>query len=169
MNNNFRITYSLMVIIQIIIYGCFDMPFFIDLTILPVLFLFLPVNTGKIRTLILAFVTGLLVDLLGDGVLGLNILSLVFLAYFRNHLITLVFGRGVFARNENISITRHGFGSTSIGIMLFQFVFLLIYILADGAGTRTFGFNLARLSLSLIAGYIAGLFIAFVFSSTSTK
>ena len=169
MNNRFHITYWLMVIIQVIIYGCFNLPFFINLTILPTLFLFLPVKTGRIRTLFLAFFTGLLVDLIGDGVLGLNILSLVFLAFFRNHLITLVFGRGVFARNEDISISRHGFGRTSIGIMLFLLVFLTIYILADGAGTRTFGFNLARLAVSVIAGYIVGIFVAFIFASTSSK
>ena len=41
-----------------------------------------------------------------------------------------------------------------------QSIFLLIYIVADGAGTRPFWFNAARFGASLAAGYVLAMTVA---------
>ena len=68
-------------------------------------------------------------------------------------------GNEILEKKEAFSVAKSGFGKISTAILMVQAVFLVIYILADGAGTRTIVFNALRFSLSLIAGYLLSLFV----------
>ena len=154
---DFFLAYFLLAVIQILITNYLHLSYFITLTILPVMVLSIPIRYSTNAALFIAFATGISVDLLADGVLGLNTLALVPVAFLRNTTISLVFGEEMFSRKEHFSVRRNGFTKVALAILFVQALFLIIYITADGAGTRPFWFNLLRFVCSLITGFIVSL------------
>jgi hypothetical protein len=128
-----------------------------------------PLRLPTFWTLLLAFVTGLAVDLLSEGLLGLNALALVPVAFVRKEVIRLIFGDELFARKEDFSLRKNGFGKVALAIFLVQALFLAIYIWADGAGTRSLSFNAIRFGISLVAGWIVSLLIINVLAPDNRK
>ena len=162
-------TYALLLIIQMVICNYFHLSPYLMLSILPVMVLCIPIRVSTTAALFIAFGTGFLVDLLSEGLLGINTLALVPLAFARKGIIQLVFGEEVFARNEDFSIKKSGLGKVSIALIIAQALFLLVYILADGAGTRPFSFNLLRFVLSLAAGYGVSILLVDTLTPDSRK
>lgn len=154
---DFFLAYFLLAVIQILITNYFHLSYFITLSILPVMVLSIPIRYSTNIALMIAFGTGLGVDLLADGVLGLNTLALVPVAFLRNTVISFVFGEEMFSRKEDFSIRRNGFTKVALAILFVQTLFLVIYIAADGAGTRPFWFNFVRFLCSLITGFLLSL------------
>lgn len=158
--NHFFLSYLLLLILQMLLCNYLNLSPYVSLSILPVLILMLPIRFGTLFAMILAFVSGLAVDWLSEGVIGLNALALVPVALARKGIIYLVFGSEFFARKENISLRKHGFAKMSVAIVMAQSLFLLIYIWADGAATRPFSFNAGRFFVSLIAGWLLSLLLS---------
>ena len=126
-------------------------------TILPVMVLCISIRIGTLGTMLIAFVTGLTVDLLSEGLLGLNALSLVPVAFCRNGIIRLVFGNEVFARGEDFSAQRNGLGKVILATLIAYALFLAVYVWVDSAGMRPLSFNAIRFAVSLVAGLLASL------------
>ena len=155
----FYIAYVLLAIAQMLICNYFHLSPYVMLSILPVLFLCIPIRIGTVGAMCIAFLTGFSVDLLSEGILGLNTHALVPVAFVRNGIIRLVFGGELFSRKEDFSIRKSGFGKVAVAILIAQALFLLIYIWADGAGTRPLWFNAVRFGASLLAGWLVSLLI----------
>ena len=153
----FWIVYVLLLLAQLLLSNYFHVTPYIMLTILPVMVLCISIRVGTVGAMLIAFATGLAVDWLSEGVLGLNALALTPVAFLRNPIIRLVFGSEVFARGEDFSLQRSGFGKVSLALLLAQSAFLLVYIWADGAGLRPLWFNAARFGASLAAGFALSL------------
>ena len=155
--NSFYLVYALLVVIQMLICNYFHLTAYVMLSILPVMVLCIPTRVSTTGALFIAFLTGLLVDLLSEGILGLNVLALVPVAYVRKGVIRLIFGDELFARKEDFSVRKNGFGKVALAIFLVQALFLVVYIWADGAGTRSLQFNAIRFGASLLAGTLVSL------------
>ena len=155
--NAFWVAYVLLLIAQLLISNYFRFTPYITLSILPVMILCVPIRVKRIWLLLLAFASGLLIDWLSEGLLGLNALALVPVAYARDYILRLVFGGELFARKENFTISRNGLLSVSMAILLAQALFLVIYIWVDGAGMRSLLFNFLRFLASLVAGVLVSL------------
>ena len=153
------LVYLLLVVVQILLCNYFHVTPYITLSILPIMILCLPLKISTVAAMIIAFVTGLSVDFLAEGLIGINALALVPVAYVRKSLIGFVFGEDLISRGEDFSIRKNGLGEVSMAILLVQSLFLIIYIAADGAGTRPFWFNAARFGTSLAAGYLVALLL----------
>lgn len=153
------LVYILLVVVQILLCNYFHVTPYITLSILPVMILCLPLKFSTITAMLIAFATGLSVDFLAEGLIGINALALVPVAYVRKSLIGFVFGKDLISRGEDFSIRKNGLGEVSMAILLVQSLFLIIYIAADGAGTRPFWFNAARFGASLAAGYLVALLL----------
>ena len=158
--NHYFLSYFLLLVLQIFLCNYFNLSPLLSLSILPVLILMLPIRYGTVFAMLLAFVSGLTVDWLSEGVIGLNALALVPVALARKGIIYLVFGSEFFARKENISLRKHGFAKMSVAIVMAQSLFLLLYVWADGAATRPFSFNALRFFVSLIAGWLLSLLLS---------
>ena len=128
MKNRFVLTYVLLVIAQMLLCNYFHFTPYIMLTILPIMVFCIPTRVSVFWTLIIAFVTGLAVDYFAEGIIGLNAAALLPVAILRRTLIDIITA-----------------------------IFLLIYNIADCAGTRPFIFILAKVCLSLLASYILSL------------
>ena len=163
MRRNITLAYLILVVAQVLICNYFHVTQYVMLSILPAMILCLPPKCGTTASLLIAFVTGLAVDFLADGVPGLNAMALLPVAMLRLPVIRFVFGEDVF-ESGGFSLRRNGIAKVSFAVILVQALFLLLYILADGAGTRPFWFNISRLGASLLAGYLLSLLIVDILS-----
>lgn len=155
--SEFWFIYLLLIIAQLLFANYLRISPYLMLSILPVMVLCIPIRLGTGGAMFLAFATGLVIDLLSEGMLGLNAIALVPVAYCRNGIIRLVFGTELFARNEDFSPQRNGLGKVALAVFLAQSLFLLIYIWVDGAGMRSISFNAIRFAVSLAAGMLVSL------------
>ena len=167
--NHYFLTYFLLLILQILVCNYLNLSPYLMLSILPVLILCVPLRLPTFWTLLLAFITGGAVDLLSEGLLGLNALALVPVAFVRKEVIRLIFGGELFARKEDFSVRKNGFGKVALAIFLVQALFLAVYIWADGAGTRPFAFNAIRFGVSLAAGWVLSLLVIDVLAPDNRK
>lgn len=163
------VSFAILLVMQICISNFFRLSQYVVLTILPVIILLIPVRRGTIFALVTAFLSGLAVDLLADGLLGLNILALVPVAFARRSIIRLAFGEEIFARNENISVKRLGLWKISVAIFMAQALFLAIYVWADSAGTQPVWFMLVRFGASLLSGYLLSLAVASLLTEDDSR
>lgn len=150
---HFGLLYVMAAIVQIIICNYFHLSAYITLSILPAMILCIPMNVGTVPAMLIAFGSGLAVDALAEGLIGLNALAAVPVAFFRKPLVRLIFGEDVIEREGSISFRKYGPLKISAAVLVVQAVFLAIYIMADGAGTRAFWFNAARFGASVAAGW----------------
>lgn len=154
---NFWGIYLLLLLAQLLLTNYCRFTPYLTLTILPVMVLCIPIRVSTVGALAIAFASGLTVDFLAEGLPGLNALALLPVAYARKGIIRLIFGEELFARHEDFSTQRSGFGQLLMALVMAQALFLLIYIWADGAGTRPLWFQAARFGISLAAGLIPSL------------
>jgi len=155
----FIFTYCLLLIGQIIICNYFHLTQYVMLSILPAMVMCIPTKYNTTVALCIAFLSGLAVDLFAEGLMGLNILAIVPVAFARKNVVKAIFGGELLSRKDNFSIGKNGLGKVSFALIIAQAIFLLVYILADGAGTRPLWFNAARFGISLVCGFVLSLFI----------
>lgn len=156
-NNQFWAVYLLLLLAQLLLSNYFNISPYLMVTILPVMVLCIPIRVGPVPAMIIAFATGLVVDLLSEGLIGLNAIALVPVAFLRNSIIRLMFGEELFSRGEDFSPKRHGLGKAAAATFLTLALFILIYIWVDGAGSRPFWFNTARFFASMAASLLLSL------------
>lgn len=154
----FWLNYALLVVVQLLLSNFLRVSPYIMLTILPFMVLCISIRVETVGAMFIAAATGLTVDFLTEGVIGLNTISLIPVAFCRNGIIRLVFGTELFARREDFSPQRNGFGKTLLALLIAQSLFLVIYIWIDSAGMRTLSFNALRFGISLVTGMLVSLF-----------
>ena len=153
----FWLTYILLVIVQLLLTNYLRVSPYLMLTLLPALVLCISIRVGTMGCMLIAFVTGLTVDLLSEGMLGLNALALVPVAFCRSGIIRLVFGTEVFARGEDFSPERNGLGKVVLALLIAYIIFLGIYVWIDSAGMRSLTFNAIRFAVSLASSLLLSL------------
>lgn len=169
MKQHFFVYYILLVIAQVLICEWFNLSAYVMLSILPALVLCIPTRFSTTTSLLIAFATGFMVDFLAEGVIGLNILALVPVAAAREYVISFVFGDEPLVREDNFSIKKYGIGKVIFSIFLVQSLFILIYVIADGAGARSFLFSFLRFICSVAAGTVLSVFVVDVLTSEDRR
>ena len=167
--SDFFLVYFLLTVAQILICNYFHLTPYVTVSLLPVMVLCLPTRISTTGALFIAFVTGLAVDFLAEGLLGLNTLALLPVAFLRLPLIKLIFGEDLLSRGEDFTVRKNGIGTVTLAILIVQSLFLLLYIWMDGAGTRPGWFNTLRFAASLAAGYLVALMVIDALASDSRK
>lgn len=165
----FWFVYIILLVCQLLLSTYCTFSPYLMLSILPVMVLCIPGRVHTSLAMLIALASGLFVDWLSEGMLGLNALSLVPVAYARKGIIGLIFGSDLFARREDFSARKNGYGSLSLAILLAQGIFLAIYVWTDSAGTRPFLFNTARFAVSLVAGFLVSLLVSEVLAPDSRR
>ena len=163
MRNNLNriLFYILIVVLQIIVNDYVNFGLYIYICFLPLLILYIPLNKSTPTTMIFAFALGLLIDVLSDGILGLNASASVVLAAIKKPLFSITINKDNYESINIPTIKEVGISKylkyTSASI----FVFLLVYIFFDCISVRPFSFVVAKLVLSVIANVIAVLIISY--------
>jgi hypothetical protein len=109
--------------------------------------------------MLIAFVTGLAVDYLAEGAIGINALSLVPVAFIRRPLIEAICGNEPFEQKENITLRKYGIARISLAMIIVLALFMTLYTLADCVGTRPFWFIAAKIGASVLASYFVSFLI----------
>lgn len=161
-DRNFTTSFILLVVVQVLMSNYMDFSLYIVFTIMPALILLMPLKLNVLAAMPIAFLIGLSVDFLSDGLLGLNAAALVPVALARKSIFSITQGKSSIERDDELSFSRGSSGKLSLGLLMALSIFLIIYIIADGAGTRPFWFNLARFSASLACSFILSMLTAHI-------
>lgn len=161
-NQNFTVTYILLVVAQMVICNYFKVSPYVYVTILPAMILALPLKIGTIGSMAVAFVTGLGVDFLAEGIIGLNALALVPVALVRLPLLQMVMGDEDSGKENPFGARSASFGRILLAVTIAYAIFTAVYVIADGAGVRPFWFNAARFGASLICDSLLALLVIHV-------
>lgn len=158
-NSRFLLIYLILTVAQILINSLLGISQYLLISLLPMLMLCLPVKTGNLTAMFIAFATGLVVDFFSSGLLGMTCFALVPTALCRKLVISLIFGSEVFSRGENITLRRQGVPKFALAILLMTALYFLLYVPIDSAGTRTLGFNALRFVISVLSSSVIALLL----------
>lgn len=156
---NFGILYCLLLICQVLLCNYFQFTPYIMLTILPAMVLCMPLTIGTIGCMAISFLSGLAIDWLAEGIVGLNAAALLPVALLRKTFIRIFFGEDLIVRRDSFSMRKYGVAKVSAALLASMLVFLVIYLFLDGAGTRTLAFNLIRGGATMLCSYLLSLIV----------
>ncbi len=168
-SQNFGILYILLVICQVIMSTYTQLGPYIMLSMLPAMILCIPTGVRTPLCMLIAFASGLAVDWLSEGFIGLNTAALLPVALLRKSIIRIFLGEDIINRNDTFSIRRNGVGKVSFALVVSVSIFLAIHIFLDGAGTRPLWFCLTRFGASLICNWILGLLVINILTPDDRK
>ena len=166
---NFWILYALLVICQIALCNYAYLGPYIMLTMLPAMVTCIPLTVGTPMCMLIAFASGLAVDWLSEGLIGINAASLIPVALCRTTFIRIFLGEDIINRKDSFSIRRNGVGKIAVAMAAALVIFLATYIFLDGAGTRPFWFCAARFSASLAVNLVLSLIVVGVLTPDDRK
>ena len=133
---------------------------FLTLSILPVLVLCLPTRYSTTHALVAAFLIGLAVDFMAEGVMGLNVFALVPVGLARRKICNAIFGEELVARMDDFSVKKYGVAKVALALAAVQAIFLIFYIWADGGRSWPASTNVFRFLISFLAGMAVSLPLA---------
>lgn len=153
-NDNFWGHYVLLFIAQLVLSNYFVFSPWVMATLLPAMVLCIPLSIGPIGAMAIAFASGLGVDFLAEGVIGLNALAIVPVAFAREKIISAVFGMDLLLRKNAFTFRRNGFVSVALATSIALIIFLIIFVWAEAAGTRSFWFIIGKISASYVISMV---------------
>ncbi len=158
-SQNFGILYFLLLICQIMLCNFSPVGPYIMLTMLPAMILCMPLTVSTILCMVTAFASGLAVDWLSEGLIGINAASLIPVAWARKGIIRVFFGEDLITRSDSFSFKKYGAAKISAALVTAQAIFLGVYTILDGAGTRPFWISLGFFGASLLCGWLLALLV----------
>lgn len=168
-SQHFGILYILLVIGQVLLSNYSQLGPYVMLTILPAMVLCIPTSVSTSVAMLIAFASGLSVDWLSEGLLGLNAAALVPVALMRKGIIKIFLGEDLIAREDNFSYRKNGFTKVSIAQAVSLAIFLAVYIILDGAGTRPALFCLTKGGVSLLCNFFLAIIVTNILSPDDRK
>ena len=166
---SFGLLFILMVLGQMILCNFAGFSPYVMLSMLPAMIICVPLTVSTPLCMLIAFVTGLSVDWLSEGLIGLNASSLIPVALMRKPLIRFFLGEDLIVRSDNFSIRKNGLGKISLVLGVSLMIFLGIYIFLDGAGTRPVWFNMARFWVSFACNMVLALIVTNILTVDDRK
>ena len=163
--HNFPVLFMLLVFAQMIISNYFNFSMFVTLSILPAIVICIPVSVSTLVCMTIGFATGLAVDVMADGVIGLNALALVPVALFRRMFIRIFLGEDIINRNEDFTFRKNGIAKVSLVMFCSIVLFFGIYVIADCAGMRPAWFCTVKIAASTLVSYIVSLLAVSILTS----
>ncbi len=162
--SNYFIVYLLFCIVQALFDNFFLFPQYVVLSILPALIMSLPPKHGTPFAIIVAFLTGALVDFIGTGTLGLTSMALMPVALMRMPILRLI-SEDDYVFYSNDSPAAHQSTSETILCCIFaNIIYFAVFIPVESAGTRPFWFDALRFLISCIVSSLLGFLLSFYFS-----
>ncbi|MBR4771278.1 MAG: hypothetical protein IK009_00910 [Bacteroidales bacterium] len=158
--------FAALLIIQIVLSGYVNLGPYIYLCCLPLIIIYLPLYQETFISMLIAFAFGLAVDVLCDGIVGLNAAASVALAAVRKPLFVAFFTRDNLERAVLPTISESGVFKHINFIFTSLLVYFLVYICLDSVGMESLQTTLLRLVLSCAANLVLVLAIDyFMFNS----
>lgn len=166
---NFGLMYLMLLVCQVLICNYFTFTPYVMLTLLPAMTLCIPLTVSTVGSMFIALISGLAVDWMAEGIIGLNAASLIPVALLRKTVLRLFFGEDIIIRKDSFSVRKYGNAKVGAAILLPLVIFISIYILLDGAGTRPAWFCLTKGFSSLLCSYLLSLLVVNILTPDDRK
>lgn len=168
-SQHFGTLYTLLVIGQIVLCNYSQLGPYIMLSMLPAMVLCIPPSVSTITGMFIAFISGLSVDWLSEGLIGLNAAAIVPVALMRKGIIKIFLGEDLITRGDRFSYRKNGFTKISVAHSVCLIIFLAIYIILDGAGTRPAWFCLAKGGISFACNFVLAIIVTNILAPDDRK
>ncbi len=138
----------LLVIVQILFDGLVHTGIY--LCLFPVLFIIinLPYKYKTLPTLLIAFALGLFVDMMGNGVIGLNAAAATAVAFCRQGLLQMIAGQFIIDKSERPDLFSLGYIKITGYSAICSSIYLTVFVITETGGFSNFLVSLARISIS---------------------
>ena len=156
---NFWLLYVMLAIVEILVCNYLQISLYAVISLLPAMILSIPLQIGTSVCMIIAFATGLTIDWLSEGFIGLNAASILPVALLRKQIIRIFLGEDLITRKDSFTFRKNGTMKIAIATTTAVMVYLAVYIFLDGAGTRPMWFNFTRFGISTVINSLIALFI----------
>jgi cell shape-determining protein MreD len=159
-----RILYiALLFVLQVIANDYLNLGPYIYVCFLPVMIMIAPVERSSIQSMFIAFGLGLLVDLLSDGVLGLNAAAGVFMAGAMQFIFIITVNDENYDRKDCPTLYDVGTRKFLRFLIFSMLIYFAVYVLLDCIGTRTFIFFLERLAATVAVDILFAIIVNIAF------
>ena len=166
---SFGVLFVLMLLGQMILCNFAGFSPYVMLTLLPAMIICVPLTVSTPMCMLIAFASGLSVDWLSEGIIGLNASALIPVSLMRKPLIRFFLGEDLIVRSDSFSFRKNGTGKISLVMGVSLVIFLSIYIFLDGAGTRPVWFNMTRFGVSFVCNMILALIVTNILTVDDRK
>lgn len=148
-------------IVQALTSNYLNISVYVHICLLPAIILSLPYRYKTIRIMVIAFLIGLGLDLMTDGILGLNAAALTAMAFTRNFFLSRLVNEKNVDINDVPRIKVMGFGPFSAYVFLSCLVLFLIYIPLETMSFDHFIFKLIR----IVSGVVSNTLLIIILSA----
>ena len=126
------------------------------IAIFPQFIILLPPKMNRSLHMLTAFALGLAVDILADGVLGLNAAALVAMTYARPSILKLVLSKAGMDNTDNAPLLPRTVEIPKLALLntILLAIFFIVYVLIDSAGSMPFLYTLMKIILSIVANLV---------------
>lgn len=138
------IIYAVVILLQIIINNYVYLGPMVYICLIPLLVMYLPLDQKPYISLIIAFGLGLIIDILSDGVLGLNAGAATLLALVYKPLFYPVFQKNNYSKKFIPAIRESNIWHHVLYLLIIIAIYFLFYIAFDGLATTTLIVSLTR-------------------------
>ncbi|GEO05333.1 rod shape-determining protein MreD [Adhaeribacter aerolatus] len=126
--------------------------------------LFLPIQMPRVALLLMAFLTGLTVDIFYDTV-GINAAACVLLAFLRPYVLLVLTPRDDYEKNDTINLHVMGWRWFTVYALFLVFIHHLALFFLELGSFREVGFTMAKVVLSTLLTYLVLIIIQLLFFS----
>ena len=141
----------ILLLIQLLISGYVNIWPMLYIAVFPLLLITIPYNCNKTLAIVTAFAYGMIIDLLSDGVPGLNAAAAVALAYLRPLFFRLVIPKSTLENLTDVTTRHISFTQFLMITGLSYSIFFILYIILDAWGYFSFLYTFARFIINIIA------------------
>lgn len=156
MNDNIRkILFAILIfVLQVVICDYVNLGPYVYICLLPLIFIIIPRSLDVKLLMLIGFGAGILLDLMSDGVVGLNAAASVLSASFTKFFYGIFIGGD---RQDTVTIptpSNAGWARYLKFVSAVVLLYMFVYVIFDGFGYRPFFFLLLRLVASVVANVV---------------
>jgi hypothetical protein len=126
--------------------------------------LFLPIQMPKVMLLLLAFISGITVDIFYDTI-GINAAAALLLAYLRPYVLLVLTPRDDYEKSDSVNVHVMGWRWFSVYSLFLILVHHLILFFLELGSFRQVGFTLVKVLVSTIFTFLVLVIIQLLFFS----
>ena len=161
------IIYAVVIFIQIILNNYVNLGPMIYLCLIPLLIVYLPLDQKNYISMIIAFGLGLIIDILSDGVLGLNAGAATLVALVYKPIFYPVFQKNNYSKKYIPPIRESDIGHHALYLTIILAIYFLFYIAFDGLAKTTLVVSLVRYVTNIAVNLALALIVDFTLFNRS--
>lgn len=153
------IIYAVVILLQVIIGNYVNLGPLVYICLVPLLIIYLPLDQKPYISLVIAFGLGLIVDILSDGVLGLNAGAATLVSLVYRPLFYPVFQKNNYSKKYIPPIRESDIWHHMLYLLIILAIYFLFYIAFDGLAKTTLLISLVRYLLNIAVNLAVALIV----------